>query len=461
MTPAHQFRLMFLAAMAMAFAFGCAAMPPAAMTGVATVDGSVAPAADTSTGAEPTPVKPPGTADSVDELGPPDGSTTVQPLPPFTPQTPPPSPSEIDPPDPPPDPRLDTPPSAPDTADTETGSPPPPLPTPPTSAAGTDPLTRQGDAPGDPSAAVQQERSKAATPRAAQQSAQAQPVVLERGHVDLVEVTVDGTALRVSVKDDTQPTGAVFRSPSDVQLRVPPSAQIEVPAGPFGFLGPQGSTVHLLPQVQDPDLIWPGWSTERISAGQLDGDMIRMRLVGVDGPGPVALFTTDQFGSPSVLFDSDGGGANQITVPIRTHAHASWSFGAPGVYRVTIEVAATVAGASPASTTATYVFLVGDAATPVEPGSIPPPRTGVAPGRRDVSDDAVAAVAAQAELGGGTAAGDRSGSLSGAPRSTRSDATGALASTGVSSAELLWTGVASSMLGVMLVAAGRRRRSLP
>jgi len=278
--------------------------------------------------------------------------------------------------------------------------------------------------------------------------------------VDLVEVTVDGTALRVSVKDDTQLTGAVFRSPSDVQLRVPDSAQIKVPAGPFDFLGPQGSTVHLLPQVQDPDLIWPGWNTERISAGQLDGDMIRMRLGRVDGPGPIALFTTDQFGSPSILFDSDGGGANQITVPIRTHAHANWSFGAPGVYRVTIEVAARVAGASPASTTATYVFLVGDAATPVDPGSIPPPQAGGASGGQDVVGGAAATVAAQAELEGITPAGDRSGSRSVASRSTRSNTSGALASTGASSIELLWVGVASAMLGVMLVVAGRRRRSL-
>jgi len=458
MTSTHPFRLVLLAAMATASTLGCTATPPAATADVVTVDESVAPAADAPAGAEPAiPVEPSDSADPAEEPGTPDGSTTtIQPLPPSTPDAPP-TPSEIE----PPDPTLGTRPSAPETEDTDTGGPAPtPLPTPRPNAVGADPLTPQRDAPGDPAATAQQAPATTASLTARQQSARAQPVVLERGHVDLVEVTVDGTALRVSVKDDTQLTGAVFRSPSDVQLRVPDSAQIKVPAGPFDFLGPQGSTVHLLPQVQDPDLIWPGWNTERISAGQLDGDMIRMRLGRVDGPGPIALFTTDQFGSPSILFDSDGGGANQITVPIRTHAHANWSFGAPGVYRVTIEVAARVAGASPASTTATYVFLVGDAATPVDPGSIPPPQAGGASGGQDVVGGAAATVAAQAELEGITAAGDRSGSRSVASRSTRSNTSGALASTGASSIELLWVGVASAMLGVMLVVAGRRRRSL-
>ena len=463
MTSVHPFRLILLAAMATALTLGCTATPPVATTDVATVDESVAPAADAPTGAGPTiPAEPSGSADPVDEPGPPDGSTTtVQPLPPSTPPAPPPSPGEIE----PPDPTLGTRPSAPETEDTDTGSPAPtPLPTPRTGAVGVDPLTPQRDALGDPSAAVQQALATGASLTAAQQSAQAQPVVLERGHVDLVEVTVDGTALRVSVKDDTQPTGAVFRSPSDVQLRVPDSAQIEVPAGPFGFLGPAGSTVHLLPQVEDPSLVWPGWNTERISAGQVVGDAVTMSLIRVDGPGKLALFTTDQFGVPTVLFNS-AGGSNSLRIPIRTHAHSNWSFSAPGVYRVTFEVSATLAGGASTATTATYAFLVGADAQPLPPGSIPPPQAGAAQSTRGdtaapgggITQPAGASAEVDVADGSVEAFGGRStGSTS------RSNAAGSLARTGADPGGLAIGGGTLLALGAvaLMVEGARRRRQL-
>ena len=61
----------------------------------------------------------------------------------------------------------------------------------------------------------------------------------------------------------------------------------------------------------------------------------------------MALFTTDQFGSPSVVFDSDDPVPDETTVRINTHAHANWAFAAPGAYRLTFEVAADVAGKGP------------------------------------------------------------------------------------------------------------------
>lgn len=195
-----------------------------------------------------------------------------------------------------------------------------------------------------------------AEPTARQQRA---PVVLERGHVDLIEVTVNGGRLVVSVKDHTTPGGPTFRSPAEVQLRVPRRAQTTVPdSAAYRFLGPAGSTVFLLPQTEDPALVWPGWSTERLRPGQVAGDTVTFRLAKVDGPAPVTLFTVDQFGAPKVLLQS--GTQAELPVRINTHAHANWAFGSAGVYRLTFEVRAGLPGAGESSTAATYDVVVGD-----------------------------------------------------------------------------------------------------
>jgi hypothetical protein len=60
----------------------------------------------------------------------------------------------------------------------------------------------------------------------------------------------------------------VLHAPEDVLLCVKPEA-FDLPdlsGTPFGFL-PSPGTVYMLPQTQDPNLIWPRWSTELIPAG--------------------------------------------------------------------------------------------------------------------------------------------------------------------------------------------------
>jgi surface-anchored protein len=277
------------------------------------------------------------------------------------------------------------------------------------------------------------------------------PLVLARGHVDLVEVARDGPRLVVSVKDDTAGGAPVYRSPTQVQLRVPDGSRVEVPSGPFAFLGAAGSQVFLLPQVQDPDLVWPGWSTERLGAGQLVGDALRLRLVAVEGPGSLAVFTTDQFGAPLVLFDSDDGAPDEISVPIRTHAHANWAFTAAGVHRVTVDVLGDLAGVGPTTTRVTYVFLVGDAAAPVPVEQVPPPVM-VAP---DGTPSPTPGTDPTGAPTGAASATPTTGPDPGARTASAAAATGAgrLASTGVQGDRPLLVGLLLVVLGVAAVAA--------
>lgn len=282
-------------------------------------------------------------------------------------------------------------------------------------------------------------------------------VVLSRGHVDLIEVTVDSGALRMQVKDETA-GAAVYRSPELVQLRVLEAARTTVPSAQFGLLGAVGSAVYLLPQIQDADLVWPGWSTERIPGGAVDGDAIAMRLVGSEGPGSVAVFTTDQFGAPTVLFDGGGPAPDEIVVPIHTHAHANWAFTAAGTYQLTFEVAATVDGAA-TSTRATYVVLVGDAATPPPAGTVGPPTVTGGP---NGAGSAAGGAASAGSHNGGAVVG--SSGVSGGPATGTGPGagSGALASTGVSSLAVASTGLVLIVVGMSILVvrqlAGFRRR---
>lgn len=226
-------------------------------------------------------------------------------------------------------------------------------------------------------------RASAGSPsRLRSAAARAQPMVLERGHVDLVDVSLDNGRLQLSLKDHTTPGGPTIRAPAEVQIRVKDRARTEVPpGGGYGFLGAPGSTVWLLPQTEDPGLVWPGWSTERLRAGQVAGDLVTWRLLDVKGPGAMTLFTTDQFGSPSVIFASRGGVPNETTIRANTHAHGNWAFTAPGAYQVTFEVAAELVGVGPTASRATWVFLVGDSTAVLAPEDVPASEIGVQPTR--------------------------------------------------------------------------------
>jgi surface-anchored protein len=186
-------------------------------------------------------------------------------------------------------------------------------------------------------------------------------VVLSKGHVDAMDVRYADGALSLKVNDDTV-SPSVIRNPADLTFHVPPPARTTVPDLPsYSFLGPAGSEVWMLPQVQDQNLLWPGWNTTTLTAGTFTGDRVRLSLVGVDGPGKVSLFGSTPFGDAVVYFRSDDGLPDALDVPIRTHAHASWAFSAPGSYTLRWQADATLTNGARVSTgPVPYTFVVGD-----------------------------------------------------------------------------------------------------
>lgn len=156
--------------------------------------------------------------------------------------------------------------------------------------------------------------------------------VVTAGHVDLAVRVVDGR-LASAVKDDTGPT-TVLRDPAATVLQVRPGAAATVPgAAAYGFLGEAGDAVWMLPETQQEGLLWPGWSSELVPAGALDGD-VRWTLADLAGPGELALFQTSAFGQPTVLMASRDGltAADTVVIGPHVHAHGTWAFSAEGVY---------------------------------------------------------------------------------------------------------------------------------
>lgn len=170
--------------------------------------------------------------------------------------------------------------------------------------------------------------------------AQAATVVLNQGHADVIGVAYEEGELHVHVHDETVEPG-VEREPCDVIIEVKSSAQLAVPDDPaYSFLGDPGDPIWVLPQIEDPNLLFAGIGTEEIEPGALLNDSVKIKLAGIYGPGHFSLFTTDEFGAPTVLLNSRDGLPDNFTVGVGTHMHANWTFSASGWHYLAFVVTA-------------------------------------------------------------------------------------------------------------------------
>jgi len=177
--------------------------------------------------------------------------------------------------------------------------------------------------------------------------------ILSSGHIDYASRIVGGK-LESLVGDDTGGS-KVYREPSSVVLWLKPSSE-GVLGGSVPQVGPAGARVWQVPQSQNPNLIWLGWSTEALNAGNTSGP-VSWTLNGVDGPGSVTVWTQSSFGGVQQLVFA---GPGSTSVPLGTHAHAYWTFTAEGIYRLSFTQTATLVGGGTSSDTETLTIVVGD-----------------------------------------------------------------------------------------------------
>lgn len=218
-----------------------------------------------------------------------------------------------------------------------------------------------------------------------------EPGVLEAGHVDMGPRFVDGT-WRLLVHDDaarTDPSApSVWRTPERTVLRVVDAAVQQVPDDPaYAFVGAEpGADVWVVPQTQDPDVVWLGWNTQDPEVMASVDRGMTLGLRGVQGPGTMTVYLqSGTFGAPQVLWDSRAAEAQDVWVDVNTHTHASWVFTAPGVYLVQVEVAADLLDGSRVTDTQVLRVAVGSATSTDEAaaaawqGAAPTATTAAAP----------------------------------------------------------------------------------
>jgi surface-anchored protein len=199
---------------------------------------------------------------------------------------------------------------------------------------------------------------------AADQTVTAGRAELGAGHVDIGPRYHDGE-WTVLVHDDTV-VPPVWRSPRDAVIRVPDAATQEVPDDPaYAFLEQEpGTPVHVIPQTQDPDVVWVGWNTQDPGVMDAVDRGVTMSLLGVQGPGDLTVFLqSGSLGAPDVLWSSRQPYPQPVWVETNTHTHANWVFARPGVYLATVEFTAELAGGGTVTAREVLRFAVGDRTT--------------------------------------------------------------------------------------------------
>ncbi|MFE0647067.1 choice-of-anchor M domain-containing protein [Streptomyces sp. NPDC059534] len=202
-------------------------------------------------------------------------------------------------------------------------------------------------------------------------------IVLNGGHLDLAAGLADGR-LEFRVKDGTVPGAPVYREPSDVLLHFDPRHEIVVPpreeVPQFEGFGEPGSSLWVDKDFEvKQGLLWPGWNTlEILPADAPNG--VRVAFPEIEGPGRFVLGQWED--DPDlgvrigVTVDSAKAAPGTVDLPSFTHAHPLWIFDAEGVYRITMEMTATLSSGARVSDRETLAVVVGDDVDPatVEPG---------------------------------------------------------------------------------------------
>ena len=234
------------------------------------------------------------------------------------------------------------------------------------------------------------------------------------GHVDLGPRLIDGQ-WRAGLRHDAE-SGAVWRDPNQTVLRVSDAAIMTAPdSADYPFLADvAGKPVYVVPQTQNPGVVWLGWNTQDPAVTATIDRGLTMRVGPVSGPGRAWLFLqSGTFGKPLLLADS-GAAPGDVWIDSGTHVHANWAFSAPGTYTATVTFLGTTTAGEAVSASTTLRFAVGDAASASEALAMAAPAAAPADGASASSSSSGAAPAASGAAdtaGSSSASGAASGGL--------------------------------------------------
>ena len=267
------------------------------------------------------------------------------------------------------------------------------------------------------------------------------------GHVDLGPRLIDGQ-WRAGLRHDAE-SGAVWRDPNQTVLRVGDAAIMTAPdSADYPFLADvAGKPVYVVPQTQNPGVVWLGWNTQDPAVTATIDRGLTMRVGPVSGPGRAWLFLqSGTFGKPLLLADS-GAAPGDVWIDSGTHVHANWAFSAPGTYTATVTFLGTTTAGEAVSASTTLRFAVGDAASASEALAMAAPAA--APAAADSASSSASSSGSAPTASGAAPA--SSSSASGAASGGLPD-WAFLAIIAVAAASLL-------VIGALVVARSRRSRA--
>jgi hypothetical protein len=218
-------------------------------------------------------------------------------------------------------------------------------------------------------------------------AASAYDAILTTEHVDL-GLEYSGGAWNVHIHDEDN--DAEY-APADALLYVGVSGKTTRPAGSqFDFFGNNpGDDLWILPQTQNPSLLYLGLGAEETDPGTFatytetdtrlgssvparTGEWIKLTLTSLTGPGHMSIYTFDGFGQPIVWWSSAQGGitaSDTFYTVAGGHNHFFYAFTAPGIYQAeTVASAFFGPGATNLSASEPATFHFGVETVP-EPGS--------------------------------------------------------------------------------------------
>lgn len=183
---------------------------------------------------------------------------------------------------------------------------------------------------------------------------------LSREHADALCVLLDGAAPTNQLSLVAWHRDAGLDLPTNqVIFVVNQEARLSLPAGtPFGD---EGQPFWILPQSQNPALLYLGINVSRVPSGVVDGP-IHIRLKRVEGPGYFMAWQATGPGQFHIRINSrDGLGADDAFMPLPgAHEHFNWGFSSTGIFALTFQASGRPLGGAGeiSSAESTFVFQV-------------------------------------------------------------------------------------------------------
>ncbi|AJT42164.1 choice-of-anchor M domain-containing protein [Psychromicrobium lacuslunae] len=192
--------------------------------------------------------------------------------------------------------------------------------------------------------------------------------VISNGHVDIGPRFSQGPNENWAVQlHDDSGAKPVWRSLPDVVLQVSDQAKQAVPDDPsYRFLGiPAGQEVYVVPQTQQPGVVWVGWNTQDPRVIASIKRQARFSLVSAQGPGSVLMYLqSGDLSAPQILWNSTKAARQDIYMDANVHTHANWVFSKPGSYLLTVEFAAELSNGKTSVDRQVLRFAVGSGTNP-------------------------------------------------------------------------------------------------